>query len=206
MLASADERDSAKSFSAALLIWILLCHSAPQICHSTLLWMVRCYLCLSAQLSMWGCVSVASVKERERGRCTPLSFVIPTAVKSPWVSEKPSPTLKNEDRFSLQCPSRQEKNISCVGVFNNGFQNTLYFVSWSEYLFLASLPYIRASQHWVSVSLRGTKQTECDRGIFQRLVVWRRWIESRSSIFCPSKLSPLYLVQRRLPSLQHAQK
>lgn len=59
--ASSDERDSAKSFSAALLvtwIWISLCHSAPQICHSTLEWSAVCNLCvsLSTGVCMEGCM------------------------------------------------------------------------------------------------------------------------------------------------------
>lgn len=60
--ASADERDSAQSFSAALLviwIWISLCHSAPQICHSTLQWRAACYLCV--YLSTGVCMEVCMV-------------------------------------------------------------------------------------------------------------------------------------------------
>lgn len=49
-----------------------------------------------------------------------------------------------------------------------------------------------------SVHLRGAEHTKCDRGIFCWLVVWRCGVESRFRIFCPSKLSPLQPLQRRL--------
>lgn len=71
---SADKRDSAKSFSAALSdSEFLPCHSAPQICHYTLQRMVLCYFSLSPSLSTNLC--------EERGRCTLLSCVILAAVK-----------------------------------------------------------------------------------------------------------------------------
>lgn len=56
MTGSADAKDSAKSFTSSLLVMrILLCHSATQICHSTMQGMA---LCLSVRLCAFVCVCV----------------------------------------------------------------------------------------------------------------------------------------------------
>lgn len=156
--------DSAKSFSAVLLvIWISLCHSIPQICHSPSLWLTVSY-CIYISLS---------VRWRVHGKPA-----------CGWFLERPARIEAGVLTFMLKINTlvdeyHRDQRV-CVKAMARTFLHFLARTFASVFLVLHS-----------SARLWGAEQTKCDRGIFCRLVVWRCWIESRFGIFCPSKLNPL---------------
>lgn len=129
--ASADERDSAKSFSAALsVIWILLSHSAPQICHSTLQWMPLCYLCMS--LGAGVCVCVRGLWEERQVHSTILSHTCRSesllGFLDPFILRRTR--VENEQNISYAAGSQGISRRST---------HAFPFLTWSDPLLLPSL-------------------------------------------------------------------
>ena len=77
------------SSAALLVIWILLRHSAPQICHSTLQWMALCYVsgCRRVCVCVCVCVHRGPVRTEAGAFYYLMSFLLQW--KSPWTSVRP---------------------------------------------------------------------------------------------------------------------
>ena len=144
------------SSAALLVIWILLRHSAPQICHSTLQWMALCYVSGCRRVCVCVCVCAQRACE-DGGRCVLLSYVILAAVKVTLDFSQTHPYSCGKQAECLICTEDQKAFMK---------HTTFRTFSISDGASASVLSYIQASHTRVSVCLRGTEQTECDRGIF----------------------------------------
>ena len=155
---SADERDSAKSFLCSAVSNLNFAASLRTPNLSFHITVNGSLLCLWVQTCVCVCVCVCAQRACEDGgRCVLLSYVILAAVKVTLDFSQTHPYSCGKQAECLICTEDQKAFMK---------HTTFRTFSISDGASASVLSYIQASHTRVSVCLRGTEQTECDRGIF----------------------------------------